>query len=494
MSKLLRKFKTHLIDELYEDISDSNNSYYVGVSRVEEWDDEDNPDLETNKLSDILDLEKELIIAVKVNASDVSYLIDRNIWESGTVYTQFDATDPDIQDKNYYVINSYNDVYKCISNNGGEASTVEPTSTITSTITLGDGYIWKYMFSVSNDANTKFTSNSYIPIVANSTVEGAATDGSLEYIQITNAGNNYVGYNTGSIKEKVTNKVYRVDSTANSIVSFYTNSSIYISSGTGAGGLVRISNSHSNSSGKYVTLEEDLSLDVTSEYIISPTIEITGDGSNAQAYSTVSNGAIDSIQIIDTGEGYTYASVITRGSESYANLASFTPLIGPKGGHGSSPKNELSSKTLGINIRIANNVSNDLPTSNMSYHQISLMYNPRYANSDIADDNVISFSSTFTVTNSEIFSIGEEVTGESSGAKGIVYHKDSDTYKLNYVRGSFTNSETVSVSSGNTATISNTINTDLDPHSMDILFYDNVEKITRANTEDEVVKFIIDLT
>ena len=293
MSILLDKYKLHLLDKIYDEINNSStDSYYLGIGRTDEWDDEDNPPAETDELESVFEVERDLILGIKIKSTDIAYIIRKNSWTSGTVYSQWDITDKDLYDKKYFIINSNNDVYKCISNNLEAQSTVEPTSTITDTFKLADGYIWKYMFSIPADDLTKFGTTDFIPIVSNTTVESAAVSGAIEYIEVQNGGNNWVSYNTGSIKGVVSNTVYKIDDSANSTVDFYSNSSIYISSGTGSGSLVEISNSSSNGSGKYIVLTSNTTLDATSEYIISPTLTIDGDGTGAKAYLEVANNII----------------------------------------------------------------------------------------------------------------------------------------------------------------------------------------------------------
>ena len=66
--------------------------------------------------------------------------------------------------KTFYVLNRENNVYVCIDNNGGLASTQEPTGTDTSDITLGDNYVWKFLYSVPSN-KPKFLDETTIPIV-----------------------------------------------------------------------------------------------------------------------------------------------------------------------------------------------------------------------------------------------------------------------------------------------------------------------------------------
>jgi hypothetical protein len=48
--------------------------------------------------------QRELILGKRIKASDVTNLLDRHSWQSGTVYTQYDDTDQYMYDKEFYVI------------------------------------------------------------------------------------------------------------------------------------------------------------------------------------------------------------------------------------------------------------------------------------------------------------------------------------------------------------------------------------------------------
>ena len=78
-----------------------------------------------------------------------------------------------LYDANYYVINSDFRVYICIENGSsgtnpkGNVSQDEPTFTDlepTRAGTSGDGYIWKYLFTVSPSDIIKFDSTEYITL------------------------------------------------------------------------------------------------------------------------------------------------------------------------------------------------------------------------------------------------------------------------------------------------------------------------------------------
>lgn len=71
---------------------------------------------------------------------------------------------PSLENADFYVINNSNQVYKCLDNNGGGNSTVEPTTTSGEPVTSLDGYRWKYLFTVPTSVMEDFGSSTEIPI------------------------------------------------------------------------------------------------------------------------------------------------------------------------------------------------------------------------------------------------------------------------------------------------------------------------------------------
>ena len=82
-------------------------------------------------------------------------------------------------------------------------------------------------------------------------------------------------------------------------------------------------------------------------YTSAPTITIAGDGASAAATATVSGGAITGITMTNVGTGYTHATVtVTGGSGSNGAVR---PVIGPLGGFGADPTNDLRAHYVTIN-------------------------------------------------------------------------------------------------------------------------------------------------
>ena len=68
------------------------------------------------------------------------------------------------------------------------ASTVEPTGTSSSILTTGDGYKWKYMYTLSATQQANFLSTDFMAVATNSTVASAAVDGAVNIVKIKTAG------------------------------------------------------------------------------------------------------------------------------------------------------------------------------------------------------------------------------------------------------------------------------------------------------------------
>jgi len=90
------------------------------------------------------DIWRNMIAAKRIQFSDVSHVVPRNNWVSGTTYAEYDDLDPILDEKQFYVTTTAGNVYKCIDNNKNSASTVEPTGVVTNDIILtADKYRWK---------------------------------------------------------------------------------------------------------------------------------------------------------------------------------------------------------------------------------------------------------------------------------------------------------------------------------------------------------------
>ena len=216
---ITNKFRIHNQEQFVESFSESAaNVYYLGIGRPQAYATATRPDSRTdNAGSDSAPLTPvdsigdefyhfdDMLAAKKVATSDISIVIPRRNWATGTVYdyyrhdygnrvtggtsTQTAASGAtSLFDATFYVMSSTFNVYKCLDNNSGANSTVEPTGTSSSILTTGDGYKWKYMYTLSATQQSNFLSTDFMAVATNSTVSSAAVDGAVNIVKIKTAG------------------------------------------------------------------------------------------------------------------------------------------------------------------------------------------------------------------------------------------------------------------------------------------------------------------
>jgi hypothetical protein len=159
----------------------------------------------------------------------------------------------------------------------------------------------------------------------------------------------------------------------------------------------------------HVVLIEDFGTNLPNGTHYAP---IVGDGTAGKVEIIVSGGAVSSVDVIDPGSDYTYASVALKtgtgsGATAYglfsdsaltapvtvASNASgaLEPIISPQGGHGSDMEQELNGKRIMLNIRLTYaEGSGDFPVDN-DFRRIGIVRDPiRSGTTDFATEDTLS--------------------------------------------------------------------------------------------------------
>ncbi len=277
-----------------------------------------------------------IIALKKILPSDVRQVIRKIVWESGITYDMYrhdiSRTNPSkpsgalsLYESNYYVINSEYRVYICLQNGTnpenpeGRPSLDEPTFTDLeprSAGTSGDGYIWKYLYTLSPSEIIKFDSINYIPVPANwetntenSLVRNNAQNGGQ--IKVVNIKNRGIGIGTGN--------------------SIYTN------------------------------------------------VSIDGDGSGGEVTIIVNNNSqIESVTVSNGGSGYTFGTInlSSAGIPEGTSSPEFDVIIPPLGGHGYDIYRELGAYYVSLYTKFENDNENpDFITGN-EVSRVGIVENP----------------------------------------------------------------------------------------------------------------------
>ena len=341
------------------EVKSSNNSYYsfVGLPNPSDYqsDWDSNPPSPKDNFDEENNYWDTMIALKKINSSDVRRVVSRRLWSSGTTYDMYRhdysrtntakiSGSTSLYSSSYYVLNSDYRVYVCLQNGtdpdnpAGRPSLDEPTFTDLEPRTAGssgDGYIWKYLYTIKPSDIVKFESTDFIPVPQdwetsseNSDVRNNAVDGSIKIITITSRGDS-----VGPI------------------------------------------------GGAQFTQ-----------------IPISGDGVGAECTIVTNNDRrVESITISNQGSGYTYGTVDldSSGISFEGSKPTFDVIISPKGGHGSNIYNELGSYNVLLYSRIENDTSNpDFITGN-KIARVGLIENPQ--STDLTQLSLDKASATFAL-------------------------------------------------------------------------------------------------
>lgn len=201
-SKNLDIFVAKQVKESVSEPSSSN--VYLAFGRAGAWANDAAPPQANTSTKSTNDVWKNMIGAKRLTGNNLRHAIPRVNWTSGIVYDEYDDLLDSLElhnsSYNFYVITSEYNVFKCLSNNNGAASTVMPNILVTTThFQTADGYIWKYVYTLSAEEKLRFLSQSFIPVKTitendNSQqwlVQENAIDGAIHVIKVTDGGSNY---------------------------------------------------------------------------------------------------------------------------------------------------------------------------------------------------------------------------------------------------------------------------------------------------------------
>ena len=451
-----------------------------------------------------------MIALKKVDTTDIKQVVKKNTWASGITYDMYrndiKAENPSkpsnaitLYAANYFVVNEDYKVYICLQNGTdpnnpeGKASLDQPTFTDLeprAAGSSGDGYVWKYLYTIKPGDIVKFDSTDFMPVPAdwatNSTDaavrDNASTSGQLKIVTITNRG---VGLGTA-------NQTYTK-------------------------------------------------------------VPINGDGQGAEATVVInSSSKVESVTVSKGGSNYSFGTLdlAEGGVPTGTSPAAFNVIIPPQGGHGADIYRELGAKNALVYARIENDAENPDFITGQEFARVGIVQNPEAYNSteNLELDKasaVYALRLTGAGASTATFTADSFVTqtiGVGSTAVGRVISYDQTTSVLKYWQdrstagfntngsantdptygfqmdrftaniksgGSFSitgGSETLSISTSFTglSTVINSrtyylgqsftagvANPEVNKYSGDIIYVDNRPSITRSTNQKEDIKVIL---
>ena len=321
-------------------VSNASNSYYsfIGLTNPADYqtDWDSDPPAPKDNFSQENDYWDTMIALKKINTDDARQVVPKIAWSSGTTYDMYrhdysrsntaavsGATN--LYSASYFILNSDFRVYICLQNGTnpdnleGRPSLDEPTFTDLeprSAGTSGDGYIWKYLYTIKPSEVVRFESTDFMPVptnwltgTENAAVRDNAVDGGIKIVTVTNKG---VGLGTAN--------------------------SVYTS------------------------------------------VPIRGDGSGAECTIVIDgNQQVSSVTVSNQGSGYTYANVdlVAGGVPTGTTRPTLDVIIPSQGGHGADIYRELGAYNVLLYSRIENDSTNpDFITGNQ-IARVGVVENPQ---------------------------------------------------------------------------------------------------------------------
>ena len=390
------------------------NDYYLFSSSIDAT-------VSANSLRSKNSFLEKTLFGKKVLNQDIFYMIKYYPWQANQVFTQYDDI-ADLEGTNFYAVVGPNNndtgdyrVYKCLNNNFGSPVTSPPNfdpTTIDQVYRTPDGYVWKYMYVLTELQFDAYNAVGYIPITGTFDANPAQVDGSsLSDISLNNADINF-GYTKeeGYVQLEPDSTSIRVVPTTgwNPTSQYYTGQTIYITNTiSGTTFLYEILSYEFNTPfgvPEIIVKDNDGATPATdgvernATFTILPRIEILGDGTGASAVPIINNNSIDSIVILNSGSGYSdlRVSVIDPlfnfepDNPASADVrAEVRGIIGPKGGHGYDLLDEFKCKHILLYAYITEDNNNNIGATN-TYGTMGFVKNPTFKNTapDVFDNRL----------------------------------------------------------------------------------------------------------
>ena len=466
--KIKRLFLTQIFDEATgTKIGDSDNYYYMAIGRSQTWDPSGTTDLAISPLNDERE-EREFRYNVQsVKAVEAfSFVVNVKPWTANAQYAQYNDNVVGQPATSYYVRTVDNNVYVCIrtgkdAQGNIQLSTIKPDHTDTSLPVETDGYIWKYMYTISTADTNAFVTSNYMPVkfvdsaiatdpyFGQFTIQNAAVPGQIIGYRVINGGENYDSSDTITI----------------------------VGNGTGAKARLLVS------AGTITVVE-------------------LGDSAN------VGQPGFESITSV-MGSGYDYANVRVT-SATGNDSADIVPVFAHKNGLGADAREDLRATALMFNIKPEGSVDVDdnetWATGGQDYRQVALWRNPLDSAGEKFTATAGLAMNRLTITSSipaeYSFDVNIRMRGDSNAeawidyvdSDEIWYHQDEYTGFTAFRVGEPINiGEDPAAPDYSRVVDNHVVEPDVDRYSGDIFFVSNdaAQPRTTASTDD--IKLVIQL-
>jgi len=436
MSSIISQgFHIALADSTFRDIKSNTVKFYYYLGKSLPYNVTDEPENPTKTFVYEQQTKRDAVFVKRVSVNDISFVIPRINWVNGTVYDDYDdlysttnlanSGASSLESAKFYVVTSSNKVYKCLNNNNGQPSTVQPSNTDVLPFKEVDGYIWKFMYAIPIIFQRKFMTPTFVP-VSNSMSTRYYNNGGIDNVVILDGGSGYHPTTTTittisqtGVGAHITPDIDNITGQITGVIidnhgEGYLDVQYQVTDGNatpGTGAKLTSSTDY----GSVTTQQSNVELSAINgsierikvtfggyDYnVLTTQIIINGDGQGCTAIPVFNlSNQIQSITITNTGYDYTYATVTI--TDSTGHNATARAIISPYGGHGKNAIKELFGNRIMFSTSIHDDNINGFVIDN-DYRQFGLIRNPSAADS-LPYTGIIG-SSCYTVTTTSTFNL-----------------------------------------------------------------------------------------
>jgi hypothetical protein len=440
-----------LARDLLTDVQNSVNEYYIGIAKSDVFNDTDSVVEPVDCLREEREFRNNLQSIKKVEGSTL--VVKRVNWSYGSVYSGWDdsvKSDIDENWKPFYVLTDAKEVYVCLSpsfNVTGDPvpSIVEPNYGLDADrnadneaeywkpFTTSDGYVWKFLYSLTPENIYQFLSSNHMPIQESE--DSLAVGDPIEDLQY-------------QVKENaVGGQIIRAR---------------VVSGGDG--------------------------------YTSPPQVIITGNGTGAAATAEVVDGVVTKVTMTDYGIGYTYAAFELVGGSTSAKVE---PIVTSRMGLGYDPIDDLKTSSVMVNIKPDGTVNDTFIVQNTFRQMGLIKNPMQTDTTTPYTNTSAKVLPSIVLVNESPFEKGKEIVGVQSGARAYVddnvgaevfYHQNlSSGFGMFQVGEAITQVGVVLTGQVEDLNLKNVI----DRSSGDVLYIENRARIRRDEEQQEDIKIVI---
>lgn len=377
---------------LVESLVGTPDSSYLFVGKNSPWDNDSVPPAPSNNTKEYYEVQEEIISLKRIIPDDVSFMIRRYNYVSGTIYDIYrhDYNNElrsyngasNLYDAKWCVLSSNRCVYACLNNNNNQVSTIEPLVDRSEPFINSDGYQWLKLFKLTTSEFADKITKNYLPVSNNEKI--IEKDGVVYTIVIDNPGSLFTT---------------SPDGTDQRINYYYT--------------------------------------------------RIYGDGRDGIARIEVELGRVVDIEVVEFGYGYTNAEIRFEYGYVYGSVrdllndrnplnplgdGSFrsTVIIGPVGGWGQDITRQIGATRVGVLSKLKFD-SNDFHNQT-TYRQVGILKSPQNSGNKSTLTGTYGIKLTNSNTTFVPGDVIEQINDLEQVAKGRVISFDESNSVIRYIQ------------------------------------------------------------